>query len=476
MRKQAKVSKELDRMPPYDETAEKAVISSIFRNNEVIHDIIPVLKPEDFFKDSHQIIYASILKLYENSSPFDVITVKNQIEKQGDLDKIGGGLGLSEVIEWASLATNAIHYARIVKEKSRIRNLISAAQDMLANCYLHDQESNQIIDTVEQKVFELSDQMSTNQIEPISTALAESFKELKETYQQGVSGLKTGFIGFDNLTGGLHRGELIVVAGRPAMGKTTLGMNIAEYVARQHDAATLIFSLEMVRAQVALRLLSSETQIELQRLRKGDIHKNEWNTIADACGKIGKLPLFIDDTPDISVLEMKSVARRLSKRTPIGLIMVDYIQLIRGEGKPETRQLEISQISRSLKFLAKDLNCPVMALSQLSRAVENRPFGKKRPMLSDLRESGAIEQDADLVVMLYRPFYYKETEVEINGTPCPSQGLAEIIIAKQRNGPVGSFWLGFQDSYTQFINMDTYLETPTDLPRQQAGKWEVDQF
>ncbi|MGB3977149.1 MAG: replicative DNA helicase [bacterium] len=485
MRKQAKASKELDRMPPYDETAEKAVIASIFRNNEIIHDIIPILKPEDFFKNSHRIIYSSILNLYENSCPFDVITVKNQLEKQGDLDKIGGGLGLSEVLEGASIVTNAVYHARIVKEKSRLRNLISAAQDMLANCYLPDQESDQIIDTVEQKVFELSDQMSMDRIEPISTALAESFTELKDTFESGSSGMKTGFMSFDNLTGGLHRGDLIVIAGRPAMGKTTFGMNIAEYVAHRYGMATLIFSLEMVRAQVALRLLSSETQIELQRLRKGEIQKKEWDSVAKACEKLGKLPIYIDDTPDISVLEMKSVARRLSKRKPLGLIMVDYIQMVRGEGKPETRQLEISQISRSLKFLAKDLNCPVMALSQLSRAVENRPAGKKRPLLSDLRESGAIEQDADLVVMLYRPFYYNETEVEIESVDkygkiekniYPSKGLAEIIIAKQRNGPTGSFWLGFQDSFTQFINMETQLQAPTDIAHDRADEWEVDRF
>ena len=476
MRKQSKTSKELDRMPPYDEAAEKAVISSIIRKNEAIDDVIRILIPDDFFKDSHQIIYSAILDLYEDSVPFDLVTIKNKIEKQGNLDKIGGAFGLSEVVDGASLVTNTEHYARIVKEKSRLRNLISTAQDMLASCYSHDQESSQIIDMVEQKVFDLSDNMSGDKIEPIGQALAESFKELKDTYHHGVSGLKTGFSAFDNLTGGLQRGELIVVAGRPAMGKTAFGMNIATHIAHHQDVPTLIFSLEMVRSQVALRMLSAESKIDVQRLRKAKIKQNEWNIISDACGKLGNTPLYIDDTPDISVLEMKSAARRLSKKNPIGLIMVDYIQLVRGEGRPETRQLEISQISRSLKFLAKELNCPVIALSQLSRAVENRPTGKKRPMLSDLRESGAIEQDADLVVMLYRPMYYNEKEVMIDKKVYPSEGLAEIIIAKQRNGPVGSFWLGFQDAFTQFINMDIQLQAPSDIDRDQGGEWEADQF
>lgn len=463
-------------MPPYDEAAEKAVLSSVFRNNESIHDIIPILTPEDFFKDSHQIVYASILALYEESNPFDLITVKNQIEKQGKLDKIGGALGLSEIVDGASLVTNIQYYAQIVKEKSRLRTLISAAQDMLSSCYSPDQQSNHIIDRAEQKVFELSDQLTHDRVAPIDVAVKESFEELQKTYHHGMAGLKTGFHEFDYLTSGLHAGELIIVAGRPAMGKTTFGMNIAEYIARTHGVGTVIFSLEMVRSQVALRLLSGESKIDVQRLRKGEIHQEEWKAIIAACEKIGNLPLYIDDTPDISVLEMKSAARRLSKRNRIGLIMVDYIQLVRGEGQPETRQLEISQISRSLKFLAKDLKCPVIALSQLSRAVENRPPGKKRPMLSDLRESGAIEQDADLVVMLYRPEYYQETEIEINKKSYSTKGLAEIIIAKQRNGPVGSFWLGFQDAFTQFINMDHHLQIPKDVIRDDGGDLEVDRF
>jgi replicative DNA helicase len=474
--KKNKKSQEMDRMPPYDEAAEKAVISSIFRKNEAIHEVVPVLSPDDFFKNAHRIVYTSILELFEQSNPFDLITVKNQIEHQGELEAIGGVLGLSEIIDDASLVTNVKYYANIVKENSRLRNLIGTAQEILANCYECDQKSTDIIDKAEQKVFDLSDQLAAERTATIEVAVKETFDELSKTFTLGMSGLKTGYDSFDHMTGGLQQGELIIIAGRPAMGKTAFGMNIVQHIASNQGAAALIFSLEMVRSQVALRMLSSETKIDVQRLRKGEIHSEEWNQIASACQRIGSLPIFIDDTPDLSVLEMKSIARRLSKKNSIGLVLVDYIQLVRGEGRPETRQIEISQISRSLKFLAKDLKCPVIALSQLSRAVENRPQGKRRPMLSDLRESGAIEQDADLVVMLYRPEYYEETEVIIDDRPVNAKGLAEIIIAKQRSGPVGSFWLGFQDAFTQFINMDSHMAIPSDIKGSYDSSMEAEGF
>ncbi|MBN1878645.1 replicative DNA helicase [bacterium] len=464
MSKQPKTNKDRDSLPPNDLAAEKAVIAGLIRNNEAIHDVIRMLQPEDFFRETNQIVYSSILQLFEASRPFDLITLKNQIEYDGHLTKIGGIMTLSEMLDEVSLVSNVQFYAEIVKEKSRLRNLINAAHDIVTGCYATETDSKEIIDRAEQQVFKLSDQLGGDRVANIDVAIKESFEELKSTYHLGVSGLKTGFDDFDRMTSGLHPGELIVIAGRPAMGKTTFGMNVAEYVARKFGAGTLIFSLEMVRSQVALRLLSAESQIDVQRLKKGQIAEEEWNAISAAGARIGKLPLFIDDTPNLSVMEMRSTARRLTKKNPIGLIMVDYIQLIRGDGRAESRQLEISQISRSLKFLAKELKCPVIALSQLSRAVENRP-GKKRPMLSDLRESGAIEQDADLVVMLYRPEYYNETEVIIDNKTHDSKGLSEIIIAKQRNGPVGSFWLAFQHSLTRFVNLDPRTAVPVDVIR-----------
>lgn len=462
MSRQAITVKDRETLPPHDPIAERAVLASLIRNNDTIHDVIKILQPEDFFRENHQLIYGAVLGLFEASRPFDLITLKNQLDFEGHLDAVGGVMGLSEILDEASMVANVQYYAEIVKEKARLRTLINAAHEIITGCYSTETNSKDVIDRAEQQVFGLSDTRDGDRLANIDVAIRESFEELRNTYHLGMSGLKTGFEAFDRMTSGMHPGELIVVAGRPAMGKTTFGMNIAEYVARKFGAGVLIFSLEMIRSQVAMRLLSAESQIDVQRLRKGQIAENEWNAVIAAQDRIGKLPLFIDDSPNVSVMEMRSAARRLMKKNPVGLIMVDYIQLIRGDGRAESRQLEISQISRSLKFLAKELKCPVIALSQLSRAVENRP-GKKRPMLSDLRESGAIEQDADLVAMLYRPEYYNETEVTIENKTHDAKGLAEIIIAKQRNGPVGSFWLAFQNSLTRFINIDPRAAVPSDV-------------
>ena len=457
-------SADFDRMPPNDLQAETAVLGGIIRNNESIHDVIGTLNSDDFFKETHKVIFSAILKLYEEDRPFDLITLKHQIEKDGNFQKIGGSVGLAELLDSQSSVTNVRHYAAIVKEKARLRILINAGHEIIAGCYVTEMDSVEIINRAEQQVFELSDTVSGAGLDHIEKAVNAAYEELRNVYMHGVSGLSSGFFELERMTTGFHEGELIIVAGRPSMGKTTFAMNIASYVARRYEqfkCGVLIFSLEMAKSQLAIRLLGTETGIAGNKLRKGELNQEEWDRIVEKSGVISSWPLFIDDTPDISVLEMRSIARKLAKRMNIGLILVDYIQLVRADRKFDSRQMEITQISRSLKFLAKELKCPVIALSQLSRAVENRAI--KRPQLSDLRESGAIEQDADVVIMLYRPWYYDEKTITIRGTEQSSEGMAEIIIAKQRNGPVGSFFLGFQDSLMQFVNIDQNVQVPYDV-------------
>ncbi|MCD4655577.1 replicative DNA helicase [bacterium] len=455
---------DLDRLPPNDYQAERAVLSGLILNNETIHEVIGVLQASDFFTESHKIIFDGIMKLYEDDSPFDLITLKHQIEKDGNLAKVGSSVGLAEVMDSHSSVANVKFYADIVKEKAQLRLLINAGQEIVSCCYNTDLDSKEIVNRAEQQVFVLSDQTAGMGLHHIESAANSAFEELKNVFQNGVSGISTGFHELDRMTTGLHEGELIIVAGRPSMGKTSFGLNIASYIAKNYEkygAAILLFSLEMVRSQLATRFLGTEACIDGIKLRKGDLSERNWESILDSLKEISNWPIYIDDTPDISVMEIRSVARRLAKKVNVGLILVDYIQLLRADRKTDSRQMEITQISRSLKFLAKELKCPVIALSQLSRAVESRTI--KRPQLSDLRESGAIEQDADVVFMLYRPEYYKETEVTIDGQSQNAEGMAEVIIAKQRNGPVGSFYLGFQKSLMQFINIDKNVHVPHDI-------------
>jgi len=455
-----------DRLPPHDFQAESAVLSGLIMNNETIHDVISLLKADDFFQEGHRIIFDAIMNLYEEDRPFDLITLKNQIEKDGNLARVGSTAGLAEVMDSHSSVTNVKFYADIVKEKAQLRLLISAGHEIISSCYQGDVDSKEIINRAEQQVFTLSDQTAGMGLNHIESAANAAFQDLKNVFKNGISGLSTGFKELDRMTTGFHEGELIILAGRPSMGKTTFGMNIAANIAKKHkktNAAILFFSLEMVQSQLATRFLGTESAIDGNKLRKGDLSDRNWDSILNSLNEICNWPIYIDDTPDISVLEMRSVARRLAKRIDIGLVIVDYIQLIRADRKSDSRQMEITQISRSLKFLAKELKCPVLALSQLSRNVEHRTV--KRPQLSDLRESGAIEQDADLVIMLYRPEYYKEKEIVIDKEPQSSEGLAEIIIAKQRNGPVGSFFLAFQNSLMQFLNIDKLVKIPYDLDR-----------
>ncbi|MBN1297772.1 replicative DNA helicase [bacterium] len=456
-------SRDLERLPPHDFEAETAVLGGLIRNNDTIHDVIGKVSPDDFFKESNKLVFSAVLRLYEDDRPFDLITVKNQLEKDGSLARSDAGR-LIELLDTTSSVTNVKFYADIVKEKSRLRALINAGHEIIAGCYQTELDSADIIDRVEQQVFRLSEHVAGVGLDHVEIAVNSAYEELKDIYTHGVSGLSSGFSALDNKTTGFHEGELIIIAGRPSMGKTTFAMNIAAYIAKNHErfhTAVLVFSLEMAKSQLAIRLLGTESGIAGNRLRKGELNQDDWDRIIDSTAAISQWPLYIDDTPDISVLEMRSVARRLATRIPIGLILVDYIQLIRADRQSDSRQMEISQISRSLKFLAKEMKCPVLALSQLSRAVENRAI--KRPQLADLRESGAIEQDADVVLMLYRPWYYEEKVIKINNREQSSEGLAEIIISKQRNGPVGSFYLGFQDALMQFINIDTFAEVPYDV-------------
>ncbi len=401
-----------------------------------------------------------MLDLSEKQSGLDLVTIKDCLEKSGNLDVSGGVQYLAELLEETSSTSNVDHYAKIIKEKSTLRKLIHRAEEIVSNGYQAQGDVRNIVDEAEASIFEIAQSGDTSGPKHIKEILHTTFANLEKISQRPseVTGLSTGFTDLDKETTGLHRGELIIVAGRPAMGKTTFGLNIVQNICIQEKAPCLIFSLEMTEELLVQRMLCAEAGVDGQKLRTGRVRGEDWSDIARAASSLSLIPLHIDDTPSLTILEMRSRARRIKSRFGLELVMIDYLQLMEGRGRVESRQLEISEISRSLKFMAKELDCPVVALSQLSRAVEAQK--EARPMLSHLRESGSIEQDADVVLMLYRPEYYKIPEIEIKGVKQNSDGLAEVIISKQRNGPTGSVFLAFQKSLTRFMGPNREQEPP----------------
>lgn len=436
----------LGRIPPHSVEGEQSVLGSMILDKNAIVTATEILRPNDFYKEAHREIYESILDIHNRDEPVDLITLSEELKKRNTLDAIGGILYLADLSEAVSTTANIRFYCEIVEEKSILRRLITASNEIIAKGYEADEDINIIIDAAEKKIFDITQKRNREGLDPIKEVLLESFSRIEQMSQNksNITGLTTGFLDLDQKTSGLQKSDLVLVAARPSMGKTAFSVNLAVNSALKGDASVAIFSLEMSKEQLVQRMLSSESHVELQKIINGRLNEDDWPKLLRAMGPLSQAKVFIDDTPGITLMEMKAKCRKLKIEKGLDLIMIDYLQLMSGEGRNENRQQEISAISRGLKGLAKEMDCPVVALSQLSRAPEIR--SDHRPILSDLRESGAIEQDADIVMFLYRDdYYYPDSE---------KKNIGEVIIAKHRNGPTGTVELVFMGEYTKFLNME----------------------
>jgi replicative DNA helicase len=441
------IDSSLYKIPPQNTEAEQSILGGILLDNNALNAVLEILEVKDFYNEAHRRIFSAILELSDRNEPSDLITLSNALKEKKHLDSVGGASYLATLVDSVPSAANVAHYAKIVKEKSILRRLIGTATEILDKSYHAGSEVDRILDEAEHAIFEISENKIRPAFFPLKEILKDSFRTIERLYEKKelVTGVPTGFDKLDELTSGLQNSELIIVAGRPSMGKTALALNIAQHASIEAGIPVAIFSLEMAKEQLALRMLASEARVDSQRIRKGFLGETDWPRLTTAAGRLSDAPIFIDDTPAISVLEMKAKSRRLKAEMGLGLVILDYLQLMKGGGYADTREQEISEISRSLKALSKELSVPVMALSQLNRKVEDRT--NKRPQMADLRESGAIEQDADVIFFLYRDDVYNRSEDN------PEKGTAEVIIGKQRNGPVGTVKLTFQEKYTRFDKM-----------------------
>jgi replicative DNA helicase len=436
-----------ERTLPHNLDAERSVLGAILIDNEAYNAAAAVLTPSAFFRDAHRRIFERIIDLAERSRPIDLVTLKDELERAGDLSEVGGPAYIASLVDGVPRATNVEYYARIVKEKSTLRSLIYSANKILANAYEADQDADLILDEAESAIFAVADDRIRSGFVQMKDLVKESLPKVEQLFEHKnlITGIASGFDDLDKMTRGFQRGDLVIVAARPSMGKTSLVLNIAQHVAT-HGGTAGFFSLEMSKEQLFMRLLASEAKIDNYRLLSGQIGQREYGNITHALEVLSAAQLFVDDTAGASVLEMRAKARRLQAEHGLDVLAVDYIQLMTGRGRFENRTLELASISRSLKGLAKELNVPIVVLSQLSRAPEAR--SDKRPQLSDLRESGALEQDADVVILIFREEMYKQTN-----EPAESDGIAELIVAKQRNGPTGLVKLAFLRQQTRFANL-----------------------
>lgn len=436
----------LHKVPPQNLDAEQSVLGGILLDNHAVNAVIEVLDAGDFYSEAHRRIYTAILELVERNEPSDLVTLSNILRDKKDLDRVGGEVYLVNLVDRVPSAANIVHYAKIVKEKAVLRGLIGAATEILTRSYNPGADVDSVLDEAEHAVFEISEHKIKPSFHPIKGIIKDSFKTIEKLFEKKalITGVSTGYGKLDELTSGLQKSDLVIIAARPSMGKTAFALNIAQYAAIEQNIPTAVFSLEMSKEQLAFRMLASEARVDAQRLRKGFLGEMDWPKLTTAAGRLSEAPLYIDDTPAISALEMKAKSRRLKAEAGLGLIILDYLQLMRGRDHNMPREQEISDISRSLKALAKELNVPLIALSQLNRQVESR--SDRRPHLADLRESGAIEQDADVIMFIYRDEVYNKSEDN------PERGFAEIDVGKQRNGPVGKVKLTFLKEYTRFEN------------------------
>jgi len=436
-----------ERTLPHNLEAERSVLGAILVHNDAFNTAAQVIDGRDFYRDAHRRIFDRMVALSERGEAIDFITLKEELSRGGHLEEVGGPAYVASLVDGVPRATNVEYYARIVKEKATLRNLIYAANKILTNAYEADQESDLILDEAESSIFAVADDRLKAGFVPMRELVNDSFPKIEQLFEHKrlVTGVPTGFVDLDEMTRGLQGGDLVIVAARPSMGKTSLVLNIAQHVAVQTDYTVGFFSLEMSKESLFIRLLTSEAQIDSHRLMSGHIADRDYSRISHALERLSSMRLFIDDTANIGVLEMRAKSRRLQAEHGLSLIVVDYIQLMSARGRYENRTLELASISRSLKGLAKELNVPIVVLSQLSRAPESR--SDHRPQLSDLRESGALEQDADVVVLIYRDDAYNRDPNN------PDAGTAELIVAKQRNGPTGIVRLAFLREQTRFANL-----------------------
>jgi replicative DNA helicase len=435
------------KVPPQAIEAERAVLGGVLLEPDAATKAVEVILPEAFYHPGHAKIFRAMIALFTRREPIDVMTLSEELKKGGDLDAVGGLATLTDLVDSVPTAANIEHYARIVLEKYILRQLIRASAEIAQECFKGGREADTVLDEAEQRIFKISEYRVSQGFAHIKDILKERFEEIQRVHEtrQSVTGIPSGFIDLDKYTAGFHPSDLVIVAGRPSMGKTSFALNISQHVALVERKPVAVFSLEMSKELLVQRLLCSEAQVDAQKVRQGFTSAKDIERLTNAAGLLSEAQIFIDDTPAISTLDIKARARRLKAEYDIALVIIDYMQLVRASERSENRQQEISSISRSMKALAKELGIPVISLSQLSRAVEARG-GDRRPMLSDLRESGAIEQDADLVLFLYRPEFYDPDNPE-------KVGKAELIIGKQRNGPTGKVSLTFEKQYTRFRSL-----------------------
>jgi replicative DNA helicase len=435
------------KVPPQNIEAELSILGGILLDNQALNNVLEILTAADFYTEAHRKIFSAIVELSDRNEPCDLITLSNILKGKNQLDGVGGMAYLASLVDNVPSAANVVHYCKIVKEKSILRKLIATATEIQTNSYNNITDVDAVLDKAEHAIFEISENKIRPAFSPFKEVIKDSIRTIEKLYERKalVTGVPTGFEKFDDLTSGLQKSDLIIIAGRPSMGKTAFALNIARYAALDEAVPVAVFSLEMSKEQLAIRMLSSEAKVDSQRIRRGFLGETDWPKLIDAANKLSESFIYIDDTPAISVLEMKAKARRLTSEVGLGLIIIDYLQLMRGSSFRDSREQEISEISRSLKALAKELNVPVIAISQLNRKVEDRT--NRRPQMADLRESGAIEQDADVIAFIYRDEVYNKSEDN------PEKGMAEVIIGKQRNGPTGTVKLAFLEKYTSFENL-----------------------
>ena len=442
---------DLGKIPPQDIEAEQAVIGSMLTDVEAVNIAIESLKPEDFYREDHKLIYEAITNIYNRAEPIDIITLKAELTTMGKFESVGGLEYLASLPDKVPTTTNVSRYVKIVEEKSMLRNLIKTADEIKESGYDEQEAIEDIMDNAERSIFNIMEKKNAKGYTSIKDILVSSFNQLEELYnrKEYITGVPSGFTDLDRRTAGFHGSELILIAARPAMGKTAFALNIATHAAVRGNIPVAVFSLEMSKEQLGNRILCSEALVDSNKIRTGELNEEEWGKLAQTSGELSNAKIFVDDTPGLNVMEIRARSRKLKLEKGIGLIVIDYLQLITGNARRGgSREQEIAEISRSLKILAKELEVPVIALSQLSRAVEARP--DHRPMLSDLRESGSIEQDADIVMFIYRDDYYNEDSEK--------KGIAEVIIAKQRSGSTGTVELAWLPSYTKFANLERYRE------------------
>jgi replicative DNA helicase len=434
-----------DRTPPQDMAAEQSVLGAMMISKDAIADVAEVLRGADFYRPSHEMIHDAIIDLYGRGEPADMVTVANELQRRGELQRIGGAPYLHTITASVPIAANAGYYAEIVREKAILRRLVDAGTRIVQFGYAGEGDVDALVDRAQAEVYQVTDKRSSEDYAPLSEIMDGVLDEIEAigNREAGLYGVPTGFVELDELTNGLHSGQMIIVAARPAMGKSTLALDLCRAASIHNNLTSCFFSLEMTRSEITMRLLSAEAKVPLNHIRNGQLSEDDWTKLARKMGEVSSAPVFIDDSPNMTMMEIRAKARRLKQRHDLRLIVIDYMQLMTSGKKVESRQLEVSEFSRQIKLLAKELEVPIIALSQLNRGPEQR--SDKRPMLSDLRESGSLEQDADMVILLHREDLYERESTR--------PGEADLIVAKHRNGPTRDITVAFQGHYSRFVDM-----------------------